>query len=185
MELSKVECIGGKRAMGSASNIKEHTVASEIYAPALNDQYNNRFLGLLQQMSHTLPTNRTALIKHELSEVDIETAEDRIEALKYAASLNVLIDLSFQGWIFEVENGTLILKMEIENLDDKQKLRYRLSAERNAQFKSESIAAFIRKMEAIKEYQGVNISIRNLIGDASILVGTFRIMSPYASRIFN
>jgi len=175
--------------MGSASNIKEHTVASEIYAPALNDQYNNRFLGLIQQMSHTLPTNRTALIKRELSEIDIETAEDRIEALKYAASLNVLIDLFFQGWIFEVENGTLILKMEIENLDDKQKLRYRLSAERNAQFKSESTVAFIQKMEAIKEYQGVKISIRNLIGDSNILIRNIQnnepVCEPYIQLVTN
>lgn len=175
--------------MGSAENIKEHTVASEVYAPSLNDQYNDRFLGLVQQMSHTLPSSRVTLIQRELSEIDIESAEEKIEALKYAASLNVLVDLSLQGWIFEVENGTLTLKMETENLDDKQKLRYRLSAEKNAQFKSDSIAAFIRRMETKKAYQGANVSIRNLVGDANILVQHIQnnepVCEPYIQLVTN
>ena len=156
--------------MSSASNKKEQTVALEKYTPSLNDYYRTKFSNIVQKMSNSLPSKHVELIHRELDQLNIETEENTLEALKYAASLSVLIDLSLQGWIFEIDNGNLTLKMENENLDDKQKLRYRLSAERNAQFKSESIAAFIRKMEAIKKYEGRDVSIRNLFGDANLLI---------------
>ena len=145
--------------MGSSSETKEQTMASEKYQPALNDYYNGRFKRLVEQMSHKLPINRADIIKRELDQIDIDNSDDQLETLKYASSLSVLIDLSLQGWIFDIDEGTLTLKMENENLDDKQKLRYRLSAEKNAQFKTPSVAAFIRQMESKKNYQGNNISV--------------------------
>ena len=63
--------------MGSSSDIKEQTIASENYEPALNDYYNNQFFRLVERMSHTLPSNRSALIKNELSQVEIDEAEDK------------------------------------------------------------------------------------------------------------
>ena len=174
--------------MGSASNKKEQTVALEKYTPSLNDYYRTKFANIVQKMSNSLPSKHVELIRRELDQLNIETEENTLEALKYAASLSVLIDLSLQGWIFEIDNGNLTLKMENENLDDKQKLRYRLSAERNAQFKSESIAAFIRKMEAIKKHEGRDVSIRNLFGDANLLIQYIYLYKPKkrcASHIFN
>lgn len=173
--------------MGSSSETKEQTMASEKYQPALNDYYNGRFKRLVEQMSHKLPINRADIIKRELDQIDIDNSDDQLETLKYASSLSVLIDLSLQGWIFDIDEGTLTLKMENENLDDKQKLRYRLSAEKNAQFKTPSVAAFIRQMESKKNYQGNNISVRDLIGDKHFLIQQIqndqRVCDPYIQLV--
>lgn len=175
--------------MGSFSKTKEQTIASELYQPALNDYYSERFTSLVDRMSHALSINRVSIIKNEIEQIDVDTAENQLEALKYASSLSVLIDLSLQGWIFDIRNGSLTLKMENENLDDKQKLRYRLSAEKNAQFKTSSIADFIRKMESSKSYNGNDISIRNLIGDSRFLIQRIQngqhICEPYIQLVTN
>lgn len=173
--------------MGSSSETKEQTVASEKYQPTLNDYYNERFRRLIEQMSHNLPINRTDIIKRELDQIDLENSDDQLETLKYASSLSVLIDLSLQGWIFDIEEGSLTLKMENDNLDDKQKLRYRLSAEKNAQFKTPSVIAFIKQMETTKSYNGKNISIRDLIGDKHFLIRQIqngqRVCEPYVQLV--
>ena len=173
--------------MGSSSETKEQTVASEKYQPTLNDYYNECFKRLVERMSHNLPINRSAIIKRELDQIDVENADDQLETLKYASSLSVLIDLSLQGWIFDIDEGVLTLKMENDNLDDKQKLRYRLSAEKNAQFKTPSVAAFIRQMESNKKYQGNNISVRELIGDKHFLIQQIqngqRVCDPYIQLV--
>lgn len=173
--------------MGSSSETKEQTVASEKYQPALNDYYNERFKRLVEQMSHNLPINRSAIIKRELEQIDIDNSDDQLESLKYASALSVLIDLSLQGWIFDIEGDSLTLKMENDNLDDKQKLRYRLSAEKNAQFRTPSVATFIRQMEANKNYQGNNISVRDLIGDKHFLIQQIqngqRVCDPYIQLV--
>ena len=175
--------------MGSSSDIKERTIASERYAPSLNAYYNEQFQRLVIRMSHALPINRVEFIKNELSQIDADAAEEKLEALKYAASLSVLIDLSLQGWIFDIENSTLTLKMENESLDDKQKLRYRLSAEKNAQFKSSTVAAFIQKMETYKAFNGNVISIRNLIGNKDLLIqfiqANEQVCEPYIQLVTN
>lgn len=173
--------------MGFSSETKEQTVASEKYQPTLNDYYNERFRRLIEQMSHNLPINRTDIIKRELDQIDLENSDDQLETLKYASSLSVLIDLSLQGWIFDIEEGSLTLKMENDNLDDKQKLRYRLSAEKNAQFKTPSVIAFIKQMETTKSYNGKNISIRDLIGDKHFLIRQIqngqRVCEPYVQLV--
>lgn len=94
--------------------------------------------------------------------------------MKYVAALSVLIDLSQQGWILEIQDNDLFLRMEADNVDDKKILRYRLRAERNAQFKTASVAAFIRKMEATKIYNGKTVSIENLIGNTTVLMERIR-----------
>lgn len=175
--------------MSSSSDIKEQTIASEKYTPSLNAYYNEQFCGLVTRMSHVLPINRVEIIRNELAQIDVDAAEDKLEALKYAASLSVLIDLSLQGWIFDIENNSLTLRMENESLDDKQKLRYRLSAEKNAQFKSPSVSAFIRKMEAYKVFNDNVISIRQLIGNRYLLIQAIqaneRVCDPYIQLVTN
>lgn len=173
--------------MGSSSETKEQTVASEKYQPALSDHYNKCFKRLVERMSHNLPINRAVIIKRELEQIDIDNSDDQLESLKYASALSVLIDLSLQGWIFDIEGGSLTLKMENDNLDDKPKLRYRLSAEKNAQFRTPSVATFIRQMESNKNYQGNNISVRDLIGDKHFLVRQIqngqRVCDPYIQLV--
>lgn len=185
--MSQTQELEGDGIMGSSSETKEQTVASEKYQPTLNDYYNERFRRLIERMSHNLPINRTDIIKRELDQIDLENSDDQLETLKYASSLSVLIDLSLQGWIFDIEEGSLTLKMENDNLDDKQKLRYRLSAEKNAQFKTPSVIAFIRQMETTKSYNGKNISIRDLIGDKHFLIRQIqngqRVCEPYVQLV--
>lgn len=187
--MSQTRELEGDGIMGSSSEAKEQTIASEKYQPSLNDYYNGRFTKLVDRMSHSLPISRATIIKNELEQIDIDTSDDRLETLKYAAALNVLIDLSLQGWVFDIDNGSLTLKMENDNLDDKQKLRYRLSAEKNAQFKVPSVAAFIKKMETEKNYQGNDISVRNLIGDKNFLIQQIqaeeRVCEPYIQLVTN
>lgn len=185
--ISQTQELEGDGIMGSSSETKEQMVASEKYQPALNDYYNECFKRLVERMSHNLPINRAAIIKRELEQIDIDNSDDQLESLKYASALSVLIDLSLQGWIFDIEGDSLTLKMENDNLDDKQKLRYRLSAEKNAQFRTPSVSTFIRQMEANKNYQGNNISVRDLIGDKHFLIQQIqngqRVCDPYIQLV--
>lgn len=135
---------------------KDSTVAVEKYTPDLSPKYLNRFKNLVTKLGQSLPINRNQIIDAEIKKLEIVTigeCED-IELLKYAASLNVLRDLSQQGWCFEAQGDSLNLRMEEDNLDDKAHIRYRLSAERNAQFKVESIKKFILKMETPRNHNG-------------------------------
>ncbi len=170
------------------NNIDE-TIASEKYEPTLNSYYNNKFRAMIGRMGHVLPSNRVEIIKNEMAETEATVEEDCLETLKFLASLSVLVDLSQQGWIFDIKDNTLTLKMENDNVDDKQKIRYRLSAEKNAQFKAPSVAAFIKQMEATKTYRGNNFSIKNLIGDKNLLLQNIRngnrVCEPYIQMVTN
>lgn len=175
--------------MNASLNNIDETIASEKYDPSLNSYYNDKFHVLIEKMSHTLPSNRVEMIKNEISETEAMEDSECIDTLKYLASLSVLIDLSLQGWIFDIKNNSLTLKMENDNVDDKQKIRYRLSAEKNAQFKTPSVAAFIKQMETSKTYCGNNLSIKNLIGDKSLLLQNIRngnrVCEPYIQMVTN
>lgn len=175
--------------MSSTLDREERTLATEKYEPTLSDQYNNLFHILVTKMGNTLPSNRAEIIKAEITRVSKDKTQDDIEALKYIAALSVLVDLSLQGWAFDVNGTDLTLKMDTGNVNDKQQIRYRLSAERNAQFRSNSVSTFIRHMEAVKQYQGINISIRNLIGNKNQLLTSIRtgerICDPYIQLVTN
>lgn len=167
----------------------EQTLATERYEPTLSGQYIDFFRSLLVRMGNTLPSNRAEIIKGEMARFSSEDNRNNVEALRYVAALSVLVDLSLQGWAFDINGNELTLKMETDNVDDKQRIRYRLSAERNAQFKSETVSAFIKKMEASKKYAGNKISIRNLIGDKEQLVNSIRagerVCDPYIQLVTN
>lgn len=169
--------------MGSSSEKKEQTVISERFEPALSEFYIDLFHSLVIKMGNTLPSNRADLIRSEIIRVSGNNVQNDLDALKYIASLRVLVDLSLQGWAFDVNGDELTLKLETECADNKQQIRYRLSAEKNAQFKSESVASFIRKMELPKNYNGESISIRNLIGNTELLIDAIqrnaRVCDPY------
>lgn len=175
--------------MSSTLDKDEQTLATERYEPALSGHYNDLFHALVIRMGNTLPSNRAEIIKAEMARVSEEENQNDVEALRYVAALSVLVDLSLQGWAFDVHGNELTLKMETDNVDDKQRIRYRLSAERNAQFKSESVSAFIKQMETIKNYKGTGISVRNLIGDKNQLLAFIRagerVCDPYIQLVTN
>lgn len=175
--------------MSSTLDKDEQTLATERYEPALSGHYNDLFHALVIRMGNTLPSNRAEIIKTEMARVSEEENQNDVEALRYIAALSVLVDLSLQGWAFDVHGNELTLKMETDNVDDKQRIRYRLSAERNAQFKSESVSAFIKQMETIKNYKGTGISVRNLIGDKNQLLAFIRagerVCDPYIQLVTN
>lgn len=164
---------------------KDSTIAVEEYTPNLSPEYILSFKRLVIKLGQSLPTNRKQIIDAEINQLEIDSIGDceNIELLKYAASLNILKDLSQQGWCFETQDDVLRLRMEDDNLDDKAHIRYRLSAERNAQFKVESIKKFITKMESPKDYHGEQVSICNLIGDKEVLLNYIKngeqVCEPY------
>jgi len=173
--------------LNSSLDETEQTIATEVFEPALEGRYINLFHALVVKLGNTLPVNRAELIRTEINKFSSENTQNDLEALKYIAALNVLIDLSMQGWIFDVDKNKLTLKMEIDNIDDKKRIRYRLSAERNAQFNIESVAAFIKQMEEPKKYKEEIISIRNLVGDKDLLINFIcsgnQVCDPYIQLV--
>lgn len=165
------------------------TIAVEEYMPVLSLEYTQKFKNFVVKLGQSLPINRNQVIDAEIKNLkmdDVDNCND-IELLKYAASLNVLKDLSQQGWCFETQEAVLKLRMENDNLNDKAHIRYRLSAERNAQFKVKSIKNFINKMETEREYNGEKISVKNLIGDQEKLIRYIRngerVCEPYVQLV--
>ena len=173
-----------------ATSVKnEQIIAKEIFSPVLSEENEKRFDRLKARLQNLLPMNYIEAIKREIAEVSTDEEAYDIDAMKYVASLSVLIDLSQQGWIFEIQDNDLFLRMEADNVDDKRMLRYRLSAERNAQFKTASVAAFVRKMEAAKTYNGKTVSIENLIGNTDAWMERIRnghqVCEPYVQLVTN
>lgn len=170
-----------------AGNIE---IASEAFQPSLDGTYTEFFNNLLDRLGQALPINRVEIIEEEIKTVNERNeSDDELEKLKYVAALRVLIDLSQQGWIFSIENKKLTLIMENSNIDDKERIRYRLSAERNAQFKAESVKSFIRMMETPKKFGGNNISVRDLFGNPEILINATnnntQLCKPYIQMVSN
>lgn len=174
--------------MGASTERTEQTIASERYKPALSEKYSALFDELVKRLQHILPINRANAISDEIQRIaEISEEAETIDGQKYMASLSVLVDLSQQGWIFDIQNGELTLKMENSSIDEKAKIRYRLSAERNAQFKSPSVAKFIHYMETTRKFNGKEISIRDLIGDKDKLIALIqaneRVCDPYIQLV--
>lgn len=175
--------------MPASRDNPEQVLASERFAPQLATQYEARYSALIRRLGESLPANRVEIIRNEITESTMGEKQDILELWKYQAALNVLIDLSQQGWVFDIQDDTLTLRMENECHDNKQMLRYRLSAERNAQFRTESVARFIRRMEKERSFDNEQVSIRNLIGDPSILIKNVqsheKVCEPYIQVVTN
>lgn len=71
--------------------------------------------------------NRARIIGDELRRVSETAREADLDCQKYMAALSVLVDLSLQGWIFDFQDHQLTLRMGNDNIDDKEKIRYRLT----------------------------------------------------------
>lgn len=153
------------------NNKHNRELASEKFIPTLSDFYRIRYEALLERLRLSIPTNYIFLFENEIASVNQLPVDPsgEIEHLKYLATLNVLIDLVQQGWIFDIEDGILSLRLESMNQDSKEYIRYRLSAERNAQFKIPSVKSFVNNLEKERLYNGKEVSIRNLIGRADLI----------------
>lgn len=176
--------------MSKKAENQEKEIASEAFLPSLSLEYMELFQELLEHLERALPIDRVQIIQNEIQTVNGDaTLEEGIDKLKYIATLHVLVDLSQQGWVFDINNRTLTLKMENSNVDDKQRIRYRLSAERNAQFRTESVQAFVRMMEAPKNFGGNMISVRDLFGDPQQIIAAMdngdTLCEPYIQMVTN
>jgi hypothetical protein len=167
----------------------EQIIASEKFTPELAKEYEERYRTLIKKLGLSLSVNRVGIIIDEINKVTEKADEGSIEFLKYLASLHVLVDLSQQGWIFVIDGDTLTLRLENDNVDNKQMLRYRLSAERNAQFKTASVSKFIKYMEVDRKYEDKVVSIKCLIGDTEYLLNAIRVgnkvCEPYVQLVSN
>lgn len=128
------------------------------------------------------------LSKEIMGKPDFDSLRNEfIEFHKYMSVLNILKDLSKQGWSFQYKDNGLQLVMEEGELSDKDHIRYRLSAERNAQFDDVHVKNFIKRMETPRGYQGDQISIINLIGDKEVILKKIdageRVCEPYIQLV--
>ena len=158
----------------------------EPFCPVLDQDKTIQFQALINRISQAYPNYRVQIIQQELN--NFIAIYENIEDMKYKAVLSVLIDLTQQGWQLEVHDEQLFLKLSAQNSVDKGYIRFRLSSERKAQFQDESVMRFVEKMEATKQYNNQQISIRNLIGSSDALVEKIRngnepIISPYIQMI--
>ena len=158
------------------SRSADSTVAIEEYMPNLSEKYKTNFVAVVKKLESALSHNRNYLLEEELKGIGSESISEcaDIDLLKYMASISLLKDLSLQGWWLRTESGKLYLAMDEVNLDNKAHIRYRLSTERNAQFKTESVKRFIIRMETQRLFKGEQVSIKNLIGDKDALIQNIR-----------
>lgn len=158
----------------------------ELFSPTFDQEKTVLFNALVNRIGQAYPHYRAQVIQNELNGIIVD--DNNIEDQKYKSALNILIDLVQQGWQLEVHNGQLFLKMSAQDSVDKGYIRFRLSSERKAQFQDESVMRFVEKMEATKQYNNKQISIRNLIGSSDALVekiqnGDEPIVRPYIQLI--
>lgn len=106
----------------------------ERFAPQLNEANTVRFADLTKRIGSAFPSYRNQLVQNELLAYDVD--RDSLDSVRYAAALNVLIDLCQQGWQLEVHDEQLYVKLTAKDSMDKEYIRYRLSSEKRHNFKS-------------------------------------------------
>lgn len=158
----------------------------ECFSPQLDEIYTVRFEELTKRIDNAFPNYRSQLVQNELRALEVDN--ECLASVRYAAVLNVLIDLCQQGWQLEVHDKRLFLKMIAQDSMDKAYIRYRLSSERKAQFQEPSIQRFVNKLEKEKNYNGKKLSIKNLIGDSQRLIDKIHaqnepIVQPYIQLV--
>ena len=166
--------------------VNEQGEVLECFNPLLDSDKLERFQLLVQKIDSAFPNYRDLLIQNELKAFQADP--DSIEDVKYIAVLNVLADLCQQGWQLEVYDGKLYLKMSAQSSVDKEYIRFRLSSEKKAQFQEPSVQRFIEKMEQEKTYNGMQVSIKSLIGNCELLIHKIQanedpIMQPYIQLV--
>ena len=162
------------------------TEAFEVFSPQLGECEQRKFELLIERIDAVFPHYRGQLVKKELETIQNNTESE--DQLKYLVSLSILYDLLQQGWDIVIRDRKLYLKMTAQNSMDKDYIRFRLSSERKAQFQDKSVLRFIEKMESVKRFNETEISIRNLIGNADVIIQRIDeniepIVSPYIQLV--
>lgn len=172
--------------MPRKKHIDSQDIATERFAPDLSGEYAKMFETLVTRLGKSLPLNRQEFLLKEI-ELFKARGDNNLDAIKYLACLNILYDLSLQGWIFDIDKNCLYLRMESENIADKDHIKYRLHSETDAQFKVKSVRSFIKSMERERLYQGRLVSIKALIGDPETLITKIRnkeeVCKPYIELV--
>lgn len=172
--------------MPRKKHIDSQDIATERFAPDLSGEYAKMFETLVTRLGKSLPLNRQEFLLKEI-ELFKARGDNNLDAIKYLACLNILYDLSLQGWIFDIDKNCLYLRMESGNIADKDHIKYRLHSETDAQFKVKSVRSFIKSMERERLYQGRLVSIKALIGDPETLITKIRnkeeVCKPYIELV--
>ena len=162
------------------------TEAFEVFSPQLGECEQRKFELLIERIDAVFFLYSGQLVKKELETIQNNTESE--DQLKYLVSLSILYDLLQQGWDIAIRDRKLYLKMTAQNSMDKDYIRFRLSSERKAQFQDKSVLRFIEKMESVKRFNETEISIRNLIGNADVIIQRIDeniepIVSPYIQLV--
>lgn len=172
--------------MPRKKHISSQDIATERFAPDLSGEYAKMFETLVTRLGKSLPLNRQEFLLKEI-ELFKARGDNNLDAIKYLACLNILYDLSLQGWIFDIDKNCLYLRMESDNIADKDHIKYSLHSETDAQFKVKSVRSFIKSMERERLYQGRLVSIKALIGDPETLITKIRnkeeVCKPYIELV--
>ena len=154
-----------------AEDTSEGVIAKAGYNPALSDEYKERFNKIAQNLSeHYFPNRVRALESFIIEEQEKECIDNKIEKMRFIISLQVLRDLLNQGWAMEMIDGMLKLSIQFERMNDKEKIRFRMRPEREAQFLLRPTKEFIDKMEKERRYNGQPLSIKSLYGSKELLI---------------
>lgn len=158
----------------------------ERFAPQLDENHARLFRELTDRIMRAYPHYRSQVLREELNRLNTDMSS--ISDVKYEVVLRTILDLLQQGWEPLIKENELYLMLPENELADKQRVRAFLSAERKAQFQDASVINFIEKMEHEKKYKGNLVSIRSLIGNATLLIEkiqqrTHPIVEPYIQLV--
>lgn len=153
-------------------NQEEMGVSYTEFSPILSEKFEVKLLILVNKLINVFPQKREEILLQEMQyeRRNISFEEEKIETLKYIATICILKDLLMQGWEIHLINNKINLFHSFINDDKKESVRYRLEIEKRAQFESESNKQFIKRMEKDRKYNGQTVSIKNLIGDSSLIL---------------
>lgn len=176
-------------SLGNIEVIDEELIAKEYFHPRLDIDYQIELKRLLNKVQSAYFGNRADILGFEISRYD--TIEDKdLELIKYITAVSLLKDLLQQGWSINVKEDETILYLKQDKMSDKERIRARANAERNAQFSTDATKGFIKRLEAEKKYNGERISIRCLIGDPKELSNKIndkdrkqKIVDPYIQLV--
>lgn len=163
------------------SNIFKH-----CFNPDVPKKYREKYIEVINKINNALPGFRKKILKNEIDYIN----GNEIDDLKIKSIFLVLFDLLNQGYCYSVEDDLVYLTLSQENAESKDFIRNNMSFEKITQLRSESVKNFIDKMEKKKKRNGINCSIKDLIGDSREIVrryykGENKVIDPYVQLVDN
>ncbi|PKM78414.1 MAG: hypothetical protein CVU90_02645 [Firmicutes bacterium HGW-Firmicutes-15] len=167
----------------------EGLIARETFNPKLSSEYEIKFRQLLAKVKSAYFENRADVIGSEILKYERVDEKD-LNLIKYITACSILKDLLQQGWSISFNDEKIELFLKQDKMSDKDRIRYRMNAERCAQFNTNAAKEFINRLEKKKKYNGELLSIQNLIGDPNLLFERInnpkqgqRIVEPYIQLV--